>query len=73
MDDSRYPLVVDDAPEPADLALLEERVARAAIEAAQVGEDRPFGIFMRNAERRIVAGISGVGHCGQGRGRRPNS
>jgi GNAT superfamily N-acetyltransferase len=60
VDDSRYPLVVDDSPEPADLALLEERVARAAIEAAQVGEDRPFGIFMRDDERRIVAGISGM-------------
>ena len=60
MDDSRYPLVVDDSPEPADLALLEERVARAAIEAAQVGEDRPFGIFMRDDERRIVAGMSGM-------------
>ena len=60
MDDSRYPLVVDDSPEPADLALLEERVARAAIEAAQVGEDRPFGIFMRDDDGRIVGGISGM-------------
>ena len=60
MDESRYPLVVDDSPEPADLALLEENVASAAIEAAQVGEDEPFGIFVRDDERRIVAGISGM-------------
>ena len=60
MDDDPYPLVVEDSPDPADLALLEERVAAAAIAAAGVGEDRPFGIFVRDGERRILAGISGM-------------
>ena len=60
VDAGRYPLIVDDSPEPDDLALLEEHVARAAIEAAQVGEDQPFGIFVRDDERRIVAGLSGM-------------
>jgi GNAT superfamily N-acetyltransferase len=59
-DDGAYPLVLEEPPDPADLALLEERVAAAAIEAAGVGEDRPFGIFVRDDARRIVAGISGM-------------
>jgi len=54
------PLVVEDSPAPADLALLEERVAAAAIAAAGAGEERPFGIFVRDGERGIVAGISGM-------------
>jgi GNAT superfamily N-acetyltransferase len=60
VDDNPYPLVVEDSPQPADLALLEERVASAAIAAAGVGEDRPFGIFVRDDEHRIVAGICGM-------------
>jgi GNAT superfamily N-acetyltransferase len=60
VDDGPYALVVEDSPDPVDLALLEERVAAAAIAAAGVGEDRAFGIFVRDEERRIVAGISGM-------------
>ena len=65
MEDCGYPLVVEDSPDPGDLALLEERVAAAAIAAAGIGEDRPFGIFVRDEEHRIVAGISGMswGRC----------
>ena len=57
----------EDSPILADLALLEERVAAAAIAAAGVGEDRAFGIFVRDDENRIVAGISGMtwGGCCQ--------
>lgn len=64
-DDGPYQLVVEDSPNLADLALLEERVTAAAIEAAAVGEDRAFGIFVRDDERRIVAGLSGMtwGRC----------
>ena len=67
MDDGPYPLVVEDSLNLADLALLEERVAAAAIAAAGVGEDRAFGIFVRDDENRIVAGISGMtwGGCCQ--------
>jgi GNAT superfamily N-acetyltransferase len=60
VDDRSYPLVVEDAPADADLALLEERVASAAIAAAGAGEDQPFAIFVRDDEHRIVAGISGM-------------
>ena len=60
MDGGGYPLVVEEAPDPADLGFLEERVAAAAIEAAGVGEDRPFGVFARDGDGRIVAGISGM-------------
>ena len=59
MDDS-YRLVVEDSPDPADLALLEERVAAAAVAAAGVGEDQEFGIFVRDDEGRVVAGVSGI-------------
>ncbi len=60
-----FQLVVEGSPDLADLALLEDRVTAAAVEAAGVGEDRPFGIFVRDDERRILAGISGMtwGRC----------
>jgi len=58
--DDQYSLVVEDAPAPADLALLEERVAPAAVAAADVGDDEEFGIFLRDGEGRILAGISGM-------------
>ena len=65
MRDDLFQLVVESSPDLADLALLEERVTAAAVDAAGVGEDRPFGIFVRDDERRIVAGISGMtwGRC----------
>ena len=58
MDD--YGLVVEDAPAAADLALLEDRVAAAAIAAAGLGDDEEFGIFVRDEDGRVVAGISGI-------------
>ena len=59
MDDS-YRLVVEDSPDPADLALLEEGVAAAAIDAAGVGDDQELGIFVRDDDGRVIAGISGI-------------
>ena len=64
--DEPYRLVVEDSPDPADVALLEERVAAAASEAAGVGSEQEFGVFVRDDEGRIVAGISGIvwgGYC----------
>ena len=58
--DSPYRLVVEDSPDPADLALLEDQVAAAAIAAAGVGDDQEFGIFVRDFEGQILAGISGL-------------
>jgi len=58
--DGSHSLVVEDSPAPADLALLEERVAEAAIAAAGLGDDAEFAIFARDDEGRIVAGISGI-------------
>ncbi len=52
-------LVVEDSPDPADLALLEEKVAQAAIAAAGLGDDEEFGIFVRDGDR-VVAGVSGI-------------
>ena len=58
--DASHRLVVEDSPDPADLALLEERVAAAAIAAAGLGDDEEFGIFVRDDDGRVVAGISGI-------------
>ena len=58
--DEPYRLVVEDSPDPAELALLEERVAQAAIAAAGLGEDDEFGIFVRDSNGGVVAGISGI-------------
>jgi GNAT superfamily N-acetyltransferase len=58
--DGPHSLVVEDSPDPADLALLEERVAEAAIAAAGLGDDSEFGIFLRDDEGLVVAGVSGI-------------
>jgi GNAT superfamily N-acetyltransferase len=58
--------VVEDSPAPADVALLEERVAAAAIAAAGLSEEQEFGIFARGEDGRVVAGITGIvwgGYC----------
>jgi ribosomal protein S18 acetylase RimI-like enzyme len=59
-------LVVEDSPDAADLALLEEQVAAAAIAAAGLGEEHEFGIFARGDDGSVVAGISAIvwgGYC----------
>ena len=64
--DRSYRLVVEESPDPGDLALLEERVAAAAIEAAGSGPEQEFAVFVRNDDGRILAGISGIvwgGYC----------
>jgi GNAT superfamily N-acetyltransferase len=53
-------LVVEGSPDPADLALLEDRVAQAAIDAAGLGDDQEFGIFVRDDDGRVVAGVSAL-------------
>jgi GNAT superfamily N-acetyltransferase len=53
-------LVIEDSPSAADLALLEERVAAAAIETAQLGKEQEFGIFARDRDGHVVAGVSGI-------------
>jgi GNAT superfamily N-acetyltransferase len=52
--------VVEDAPDPADLAQLEEEVAAAATAAAGVPDEQEFGIFLRDNDGRMLAGISGI-------------
>jgi GNAT superfamily N-acetyltransferase len=55
-----YRLVVEDAPAAADLALLEEQVAAAAVAAAGMGDEEEFGIFVRDDGGRVVAGVFGI-------------
>jgi len=54
-----YRLVVEDDPDPRELAVLEEKLAAAAAAAAGVGEEEEFGIFVRDDVGRILAGASG--------------
>ena len=58
-------LVAETSPAAADLALLEEQVAAAAIAAAGLGEEQEFAIFGRGDDGRVVAGISAIvwGEC----------
>jgi GNAT superfamily N-acetyltransferase len=59
-------LIVEDSPDAADVALLEEHVAAAAIAAAGLGDEQEFAIFARDDDGRIVAGISAIvwgGYC----------
>ncbi len=58
--DSSHRLLVEDSPDPADLALLEEQVAAAATAAAGVGQEQEFGLFVRDDAGRVLAGISGI-------------
>ena len=53
-----YQLVVEDDPDPRDLALLEDKLAAAAVAAVGAGEEEEFGIFVRDDAGRIVAGAS---------------
>ena len=52
-------LVVEDEPDPRDLALLEDRLAAAAVAAVGAGDEEEFGIFVRDDAGQIVAGASG--------------
>jgi GNAT superfamily N-acetyltransferase len=59
-------LIVEDSPDAADLALLEEQVAAAAIAAAGLGDEQEFAIFARDDDGRVVAGVSAIvwgGYC----------
>jgi GNAT superfamily N-acetyltransferase len=56
--DLSHPLVVEHAPDPIDLAFLEERLAEAAAHAAGVGDEEEFAV-LRREDGRIVAGASG--------------
>jgi GNAT superfamily N-acetyltransferase len=57
--DRPYHLVVEDEPDARDLALLEEKLAAAAVAAVGLGEEEDFGIFVRDGNGQIVAGASG--------------
>lgn len=53
-------LVLEDSPAAADVALLEEQVAAAAIAATGFGAEQEFGIFARDEDGRVLAGISAI-------------
>lgn len=64
--DSEYRFVVDYAPDPADLVLLEDGVSAAAVAAGGVGEEHEFAVFVRDESDRVIAGVSGTmwgGYC----------
>jgi GNAT superfamily N-acetyltransferase len=57
--DRPHRLVVEDEPDPRDLALLEDKLAAAALAAVGAGGEEEFGIFVRDGAGQIVAGASG--------------
>jgi GNAT superfamily N-acetyltransferase len=57
--DEAQRFVVEDEPDPSDLAFLEERLADAAVAAVGAGEDHEFAIFARDGDRQILAGAFG--------------
>lgn len=57
--DRSYQVVVEDEPDPRDLAFLEERMAEAAVSAAGVGDEQEFAVFVRDGGH-VVAGASGA-------------
>jgi GNAT superfamily N-acetyltransferase len=54
-----FHVVVEDEPDPRDLALLEERLAADAVAAAAVGEEHEFAVFVRDDDGQMVAGAFG--------------
>jgi GNAT superfamily N-acetyltransferase len=51
---------VEPCPDAADLALLEAKVAEAAVAVAGTGEEQDLAVFMRGPDGTVAAGISGV-------------
>lgn len=45
-----YRIEFEDEPDPRDLALLEDRMAQAAVEAAGVGDEREFAVLYAKTE-----------------------
>ena len=54
-----YHLAVEHEPDPRDLAVLEEKLAAAAVAAVGAGDEEEFGIFVRDDAGQIVAGAFG--------------
>ena len=52
-------LVVEDRPDPDDLAFLEDRVAEATRSSAGVADDLELAIFVRDDDGQVLAGVSG--------------
>ena len=52
-------LVVEDEPDPRDLALLEDKLAAAAVAAVGAGDEEEFGVNVRDGAGQIIAGVSG--------------
>lgn len=67
MVDDPLALVVEADPDPRDLALLEELLASAAVDALGIGAERDFGVFVRDRAGTILGGASGTtwGRCCQ--------
>ena len=56
--DRPHRVTVEREPDPLDLAFLEQRMAEAAISAADVGDEEEFAVLVRDDDR-VVAGASG--------------
>ena len=64
--DHTFRLVVEDAPDAADLAWLEEKVAAAAAAAAGDELEQELAVFVRGDQGALLGGICGItwgGYC----------
>ncbi|HEY5248286.1 MAG TPA: GNAT family N-acetyltransferase [Dermatophilaceae bacterium] len=64
--DYTFRLVVEDDPDLAELGLLEDRVAAAAVAAGGVGSGQDLAVFVRDDAGTLIGGISGItwgGYC----------
>ena len=57
--DRPHRVTVEREPDLLDLAFLEQRMAEAAISAADVGDEEEFAVLVRDDDR-VVAGASGI-------------
>jgi len=63
---SAYHIVIEVAPDPVDLTLIEQKVAEAAVAAAGVGVEQEIAVFVRDDDGRAVGGVCGItwgGYC----------
>jgi len=57
---SRLRVSVESCPDPVDLALLEAKVAEAAVAAAGVAEEEELAVFIRYPDGTVAGGLCGV-------------
>jgi GNAT superfamily N-acetyltransferase len=64
--DESYRVVVDEAPSPDDVALLEDRFVEAVARAGDFSDPEEFAVFVRGSDDHVVGGVAATvfgGYC----------